>query len=30
MAADDQRLEQRPFRIGEIAGVETGIHGGAP
>ena len=30
MAARDQRREQRPFGIIEIAGVETGIHGRAP
>jgi hypothetical protein len=28
MAAGDQRLEQRPFVIIEIAGVGTDIHGG--
>jgi hypothetical protein len=26
MAAGDQRLKQRPFRIGEIAGVRTDLH----
>src|ERR671921_1164950 len=30
MAAADKGREQRPFGIGEIAGVGTGIHGGAP
>jgi hypothetical protein len=27
MAAGDKGLEQRPFRISEIAGVGTDIHG---
>ncbi len=30
MAAGDEGREQRPFGIGEIPGVGTGIHGGAP
>jgi hypothetical protein len=30
MATGDKGLEQRPFGIIEIAGIETGIHGRAP
>src|SRR5215212_6857453 len=30
MAARQERLQQTPFLIPQIAGIETGLHGGAP